>query len=56
MVAGQFAPGRLPVADAILAGKHLICVCVWGGGVQLVYLGGDLRKHLEGVEKRTEGG
>lgn len=44
----------LPVADATLAGKYLVFVCVWGG-VQVVYLGGDLRKHLEGVEKRIEG-
>lgn len=48
----------LSVADAILAGKYLIFVSgvgQWGGEMQEVYLGGDLRKHLEGVEKRTEG-
>lgn len=48
----------LSVADAILAGKYLIFVSGVGragGEMQEVYLGGDLRKHLEGVEKRTEG-
>lgn len=47
----------LSVADTILAGKYLIFVSGVGqwGEMQEVYLGGDLRKHLEGVEKRTEG-
>ena len=44
----------LSVADAILAGKYLIFVS-GGWEMQEVYLRGDLRKHLEGVEKRREG-